>query len=235
MRRRRRYYGRRRSYYRRWDAITVLFVIAVIASELMKHYLFYLILAGCAVVLIVTVSLVRKFGRKTANVPISSPFAGILRKPLAATVTTMDEIDEMGGIEFEIFLERVLGKMGYSVFRTPPSNDYGVDLILTGKDGKTVAAQAKRTKVSIGNRVIQMVEGGRSYYRCDSALVITTSRFTRSAVKMAKSINVELWDRDRLDEELRTLSRKDSNAGWFRTSLRHWWSRTVRRAGKTPR
>jgi restriction system protein len=226
MRRRRRYYGRRRSYYR-WDILTMLFVIALVAPELIKHFLFYLMLAGCAVALIVIVSLIRKFGGKTGQIPISNSFASILRKPLTATGTTMDEIDKMGGIEFEIFLEHVLGKMGYSVFRTPPSNDYGVDLILTGKGEKTVAVQAKRTKGSIGNKVIQMVEGGRSYYKCDSALVITTSRFTRNAVKMAKSINVELWDRDRLDRELRTLSRKDSNGRRFQSSARRWWNRTV--------
>ena len=36
------------------------------------------------------------------------------------------------------------------------------------------------------------------YYNADSAIVITNSYFTKSAIKLAKVNNVELWDRDKL-------------------------------------
>ena len=43
----------------------------------------------------------------------------------------------------------------------------------------------------------------KNHYNCDKALVITTSYFTNPAIRLAKSNNVELWDRSKLDKEIK--------------------------------
>jgi len=40
----------------------------------------------------------------------------------------------------------------------------------------------------------------KNHYRCNKAIVITTSYFTNPAIELAKSNHVELWNRKKLDK-----------------------------------
>ncbi len=60
----------------------------------------------------------------------------------------MDDIDEMTGIEFEVYLYHKFRKQGYKVKLTPVSGDYGADLVLKKKREKIVV-QAKRYQPGI--------------------------------------------------------------------------------------
>jgi HJR/Mrr/RecB family endonuclease len=109
------------------------------------------------------------------------------------------EVDEMTGKEFEIFLDFHFKKLGYSVTLTQNSQDYGADLILY-KDGSTTVVQAKRSKNPVGIKAVQEVAGAVRHYKGNKARVITNNRFTENAYNLAKSNDVELWDRKRLIE-----------------------------------
>ena len=107
------------------------------------------------------------------------------------------DIDTMGGQEFEIHLKNCFLNWGYSARLTPSTNDYGVDILVTVEDYK-IAVQAKRYKGSVGISAIQEVLGGKAFYQCSHALVITTGTFTKNAINLAEQVGVTLIDRSQL-------------------------------------
>ncbi len=114
------------------------------------------------------------------------------------------EIDSMTGHEFEDFLIDLLTRLGYRVEQKKKSHEQGLDLLLE-RHGEKIACQVKRYKRPVRNKAIQEVIAARDYYRCQSALVITNSRFTTAAKQLAERCHVELWDRKKLKEQIKTL------------------------------
>ena len=92
--------------------------------------------------------------------------------------------------------------MGYSVTVTPPAGDQGADLILQGREG-TIAVQAKRYSGSVGNTAVQEVVAAKAFYQCVFAWIVCTSDYTRSAHALAQANEVDLWDRQKLNDALR--------------------------------
>ena len=118
------------------------------------------------------------------------------------------DIDKLSGKEFEQYLEVFFKKLGYQVQRTPYQGDYGADLILQQGNKKTVV-QAKRYKRSVGVKAVQEAVASKDYYRCDKAMVVTNSYFSRQAQTLAKANQVELWDRDALVSRLLSSNETD--------------------------
>lgn len=107
------------------------------------------------------------------------------------------DINNMNGYDFEDFLSKLFNKLGYSVIQTPKSGDQGADLIIQ-KFEKTYVVQAKRYSTPVGNRAIQEVVASIKHYNADGGLVFTNSTFTRSAIELAKSNDVQLFDNEKL-------------------------------------
>ena len=107
-------------------------------------------------------------------------------------------IDKMNGHEFEYFCANLLRKNGFSdVNVTKGSGDQGVD-ILAKKDGIKYAIQCKNYSSHLGNTPVQEVNAGKIYYNCHVGVVMTNSRFTSGAQKLAQATGVLLWDRSKL-------------------------------------
>jgi restriction system protein len=117
------------------------------------------------------------------------------------------EVDKMDGASFERYLQAVFSGMGFSVQATPASGDFGADLVIA-KDGIRTVVQAKRSSGSIGVRAVQEVLAAGKMYGCTKAIVVTNSRYTAQAQKLAEANGVELWDRDRLVSTIISLQRK---------------------------
>lgn len=114
------------------------------------------------------------------------------RKPIS-----LEEIDLMSGIEFEQFIAKLFKKSGYNVELTSASGDQGIDIIASRGIHK-IGIQAKRYSGSVGNSAVQEVVAGQKYYGLTKTIVVTNSRFTRSAYSLAEKNNVVLWDREML-------------------------------------
>lgn len=123
---------------------------------------------------------------------------------------TIDHIDEMTGIEFEHFLCRLFNESGYNATLTKASNDQGADLILE-KLGERTVVQAKRYFGAVSNTAVQEVVAAKAYYRCENGMVVTNSYFTKSAITLAMSNKVTLYDREKLKEKLETYNLNLSN------------------------
>jgi hypothetical protein len=105
----------------------------------------------------------------------------------------------MRGEEFELFLSRVFGMLGFQVQMTKASGDQGVDLVVMGK-GSRIAVQAKGYASSVGNDSVQAVVAGKAFYNCDTCVVITNSRFTSGARNLAEANDCQLIDGTQISE-----------------------------------
>lgn len=114
---------------------------------------------------------------------------------------TINEIDRISGYDFEHVLKELFVKMGYGVVHTSLSKDQGADLVVEKFGVKTVI-QAKNLTANVGNAAIQEVVAAIKHYDAHRALVISSSGFTQSAIDLARSNNVELWDRTILSKIL---------------------------------
>jgi HJR/Mrr/RecB family endonuclease len=107
-------------------------------------------------------------------------------------------IQEMGGLEFEQFLAGRFREKGFQVTLTKPSGDFGADLVVETPSGTRAAVQAKRFKNKVNLKAVQEVVASVSHYAADFGIVIAASGFFPSAIELAKTNQVELWDEDKL-------------------------------------
>jgi HJR/Mrr/RecB family endonuclease len=112
------------------------------------------------------------------------------------------DVDKMSSKGFERFLKLLFEKRGYNVKHIGGSGNQEADLILKKFNVKTVV-QAKKYKNTLNNTAIQGVVAAKGFYNCQRMIVVTNSSFTLSAKELAKSNNIELWDRKRLKEALK--------------------------------
>ena len=96
------------------------------------------------------------------------------------------------GYEYERVCAEYLRRKGFRRVRvTKASRDQGVD-ILCKKRRKTYAVQCKYYATPVGNKAVQEVYAGASFYGCDRAMVITNASFTKGAYELAQTLDVEL-------------------------------------------
>jgi restriction system protein len=132
----------------------------------------------------------------------------------------MDKIDSMDGFEFEEYVGELLSNLDYqNVKVTQKTGDGGVDILAIDHVGNKVAVQCKRLNSKVGNSAIQEIYLGKKLHNCSRAIVITNSYFTKPSIEAALKSKVELWDRDRLIEEIQKVGIKVS---WDDYLLEHY-------------
>lgn len=115
-------------------------------------------------------------------------------------ITSTANVDRLEGHEFEYFCAELLEKCGFEDVRvTRGSGDQGVD-ILAVKEDIRYAIQCKNYSAPLGNKPVQEVYAGKTFYKCHVGVVMTNTTFTKSACELADSVGVILWDKDRLDK-----------------------------------
>lgn len=104
-------------------------------------------------------------------------------------------VPEMSGVMYERYVGSRLAIMGYTeIDYTPASGDFGADILAIAPDGSKTCIQCKRYESVVGLDAVQQVLGGKAYYKCDKAIVITNSIFTPQAKQLANNTDVELWE-----------------------------------------
>lgn len=117
---------------------------------------------------------------------------------------SLNDIDLMDGHEFERFISLLFTKMGYTTEVTRGSGDQGLD-ILAEKNGVKIGIQAKCYANKVTNKAVQEISTALSHYNCNKGMVVTNNFFTDSAVELAQSNNIILWDRDILKSKLEEI------------------------------
>ena len=131
---------------------------------------------------------------------VSKPAAKKEEAPRNYTITSVTNVDRMEGHEFEYFCAELLEKCGFEhVTVTRGSGDQGVDVLAFKEDIK-YAIQCKNYSTPLGNKPIQEVYAGKTFYHCHVGVVMTNSTFTKGAIELAESVGVILCDKARLDK-----------------------------------
>ncbi len=114
---------------------------------------------------------------------------------------SIEDIDFMTGTEFEYFISILFESMNFKTEITNSTGDQGVDVI-ERKGINEIGIQCKCYSGSVGNSAIQEVFSGLNYYHLNKGMVVTNNYFTKSAIELAKSNNIILWDRSMLKEKI---------------------------------
>lgn len=126
--------------------------------------------------------------------------------PAVSPWDVKDDVNHMDGYAFEYYCAALLIQNGYdNVEVTKGSGDQGID-ILAYKDGIKYGIQCKCYSSDVGNKAVQEAFAGKTFYNCHVAVVLTNQHFTKSAKELAKSNQVLLWDREKLDDLIKTKS-----------------------------
>ena len=116
----------------------------------------------------------------------------------------LKRVDRMTGPQFEQWCAALLRRNGFNPVRVMGgSGDQGMD-VMGMRHGQKWLIQCKRYNKPVGNKAVQEAYAGKAYYRCQKAVVMSNTSFTRGAVELAKRTGVLLWDR----EELKKLMQK---------------------------
>lgn len=165
--------------------------------------------------------------KKDSKIMISSPTTPSVNSqsyapstPIFASVSDLNLVDSMAGLEFEHWCADLLCKNSFTnVTVTQASGDQGVD-ILAEKDGIRYAIQCKCYSSDLGNTPVQEVNAGKEFYHCHVGAVMTNQHFTTGAKALAAATGVLLWDRDWIQERLpKDITASQSDADIFITAL----------------
>ena len=102
-------------------------------------------------------------------------------------------VDDMTWAEFEYFVADWLKDRGYTNIRLTEHYDLGVDIVAK-KDGITWGVQVKHYSGLVGINAVRQVVVALKKYKCDRAMVVTNSRFSRPAIEIANSHDCVLID-----------------------------------------
>lgn len=114
---------------------------------------------------------------------------------------SIHDVDLMDGHEFERFISLLFAQMGYMTEITKGSGDQGMDVIAE-KGGNRIGIQAKCYSNKVTNKAVQEIFTSLNFYNCNKGIVITNNYFTDSALELAQSNNIVLWDRDILKRKI---------------------------------
>lgn len=124
--------------------------------------------------------------------------------------STIEELDNFSGKEFEEFLFRFFNALGHEASITDDTNDKGIDLIVefkTDATEKSIGIQAKRWKSKVGANEIRSMLDGKRHYRLDEVWIVTTSDLTSAAITTALNNKIEIVNRDRVAQFLDELKK----------------------------
>ena len=118
--------------------------------------------------------------------------------------TTIEDIDQMDGLEFEKFLAELYKALGYFAELTPHT-DYGIDVIITKNNIRSgIQAKCYGEGRTVGVEAVNEVCGGAGVHDLQKKIIITNRYFTRQALFAAQFHSIEMINRDGL---MRLLSK----------------------------
>jgi len=119
-------------------------------------------------------------------------------------------IDKMDGFQFEVYLKALFKELGYKPEVTKKAGDFGVDIVLKGKNRIVIQAKRYGIKNKVGIGAVQEVYAGKTYYKAEEAWVITNSLFTKQAIELAKACNVKILDRLELQKLINKVNPQET-------------------------
>jgi len=131
------------------------------------------------------------------------PWEGLVPQAVAYMSYWRDDVSSemapIDGFEFEKWVADRLNDNGWVAHATKGSGDQGVDVIATRED-MTIGIQCKRYSGSVGNKAVQEVYAGVQHMGLERAVVVSNSKYTKSAIELAKTTGTLLISDDALSD-----------------------------------
>jgi len=112
-------------------------------------------------------------------------------------IKTINEIDQLSGLDFEKYVAYMFQKKGYKTELTKESHDRGADIIAE-KGKECIIIQAKRQKKSVSKQALYDVYFARKSYKGTSACIVTNSELTAQAMNVANENGIQVYDRSKI-------------------------------------
>ena len=111
-----------------------------------------------------------------------------------------DKFNEIGKMQFVIYLCKLFSLKGYEVTFTPVIDNNNIDLLVK-KDGITRAVGCLLANKIMCAEDVEPIYTGKGFYAVDGLIVVTNMYFDRTALDFAKSRKITLIDRNILTEQ----------------------------------
>lgn len=105
-----------------------------------------------------------------------------------------NKINALSGHDFESLIINKFREYGFDAKETPITGDYGADIIVENKNQTRFVIQCKRFKTKVNLKAVQEVTAALAHFNGDIGIVVTNNSFLNSAIKLAESNDIELWD-----------------------------------------
>lgn len=122
--------------------------------------------------------------------------------PYSELGSYIDDCDSTGDItplEFEHLCKDMLIASGWIARVTKASGDQGVDIIAE-KESIKMVVQCKYYKNPVGNKAVQEIFSAKQHELADYAVVVTNSKYTKSAQELSQTCDVLLLHYSQLAE-----------------------------------
>ncbi|RLI77610.1 hypothetical protein DRP05_09690 [Archaeoglobales archaeon] len=107
-------------------------------------------------------------------------------------------LDDINWFEFECFVANLFERLGMGkVEEILKTKDAGKDIVIRAPDDKLIIVECKHTpKSTIGRPVVQKFHSAVITAQAKKGYIVTTGRFSESAIKYARSLDppIELID-----------------------------------------
>jgi restriction system protein len=128
------------------------------------------------------------------------------------TILTLEKLQSLTPEAFERYVAGLFRQKGYEVVVRGSSGDLGVDLELTGPQGRRAIVQCKRYHNTIGAEIVRELFGTLVHEGVIWAFLVTTADISDAAREWASGKPITLIDGSTLLEVARSLRQKNRGA-----------------------
>lgn len=185
----RRYYRRRRKNYGLSGTLLLvgIIIVATFYNQLSAQTIELIAVSGLLTVAVIIAIILFVQYRRTQH-----------EKQKLRALNLIDT-DYMDGLAFEKYAAELLKNQGYAKVTLTERYDYGIDITAT-KDGVHWGVQVKRHSNMVKAEAVRQVVTALNKYKCQRAMVVTNSTFSRPAKVLAETNDCVLIGKDELAE-----------------------------------
>ena len=100
----------------------------------------------------------------------------------------------MTPIQFEQRVADFFQHQGYTVETTPRSYDYGVDIVVSNKKGRTAIQVKMYEQRQVNYQDVMYLFAGKVIYGCSSGILVTSGQLSANARRVAETLDIEVMD-----------------------------------------
>ena len=109
-------------------------------------------------------------------------------------------VDEMDKNTFKKFIMHILEKSGYKIQIVSTPLDFGIDFIALRNFDQYAVRTINNTKNQISRITVMDINREKHRFDCNKSMVVSNSYFDDQAIELAKDVDCEIIDRDKLSK-----------------------------------